>query len=113
MPKILYLLDGHALAYRSYFALTSGGTARWATSTGEPTAGVFGFASTLLRILEQEQPDYLAVSFDTGRTFRHDLYADYKARAPRCPRTCAARWNASARWWTRSIFPPGSGKFRG
>ncbi len=39
---------------------------------------MFGFASTLLRILEQEQPDYLAVSFDTGRTFRHDLYADYK-----------------------------------
>jgi len=36
----------------------------------EPTAGVYGFANTLLHILEQEQPDYLAVSFDTGRTFR-------------------------------------------
>ncbi|MEL7646013.1 MAG: DNA polymerase I [Anaerolineaceae bacterium] len=85
MPKILYLLDGHALAYRSYFALTAGGTARWATSTGEPTAGVFGFASTLLRILEQEQPDYLAVSFDTGRTFRHDLYTEYKGTRAKMP----------------------------
>ncbi len=85
MPKILYLLDGHALAYRSYFALTAGGSTRWATSTGEPTAGVFGFASTLLRILEQEQPDYLAVSFDTGRTFRHDLYPEYKGTRAKMP----------------------------
>ena len=85
MPKILYLLDGHALAYRSYFALTSGGTARWATSSGEPTAGVFGFANTLLRILEQDQPDYLAVSFDTGRTFRHELYSEYKGTRAKMP----------------------------
>ncbi|MEN6555177.1 MAG: DNA polymerase I [Anaerolineaceae bacterium] len=85
MPKILYLLDGHALAYRAYFALTAGGSTRWATSTGEPTAGVFGFASTLLRILEQEQPDYLAVSFDTGRTFRHGLYPEYKGTRAKMP----------------------------
>ena len=85
MPKILYLIDGHALAYRAYFALTSGGTARWATSHGEPTAGVYGFANTLLHILEQEQPDYLAVSFDTGRTFRHDLYPEYKATRAKMP----------------------------
>ncbi len=85
MPKILYLLDGHAIAYRSYFALTSGGLTRWATSSGEPTAGVFGFASTLLRILEQEEPDYMAVSFDTGRTFRHEMYADYKGTRAKMP----------------------------
>lgn len=85
MPKILYLLDGHAIAYRSYFALTSGGATRWATSTGEPTAGVYGFAAMLLRILEQEQPDYLAVAFDTGRTFRHDLYEDYKGTRAKMP----------------------------
>jgi len=85
MPKILYLIDGHALAYRAYFALTSGGTTRWATSNGEPTAGIYGFANTLLHILEQEQPDYLAVSFDTGRTFRHDLYPEYKATRAKMP----------------------------
>ena len=54
MPKILYLIDGHALAYRAYFALTSGGTARWATSHGEPTAGVYGFANTLLQSAAQK-----------------------------------------------------------
>ncbi len=85
MPKILYLIDGHALAYRAYFALTSGGTARWATSHGEPTAGIYGFANTMLHILEQEQPDYLAVSFDTGKTFRHDLYPEYKATRAKMP----------------------------
>ncbi|MGV8049846.1 MAG: DNA polymerase I [Anaerolineaceae bacterium] len=85
MPKILYLLDGHAIAYRSYFALTSGGTTRWATRSGEPTAGVYGFASTLLRLLEQEEPDYMAVSFDTGRTFRHDMFPEYKGTRAKMP----------------------------
>ena len=74
MPKMLYLLDGHAIAYRNYFALTSGGTMRFATTDGEPTAGVFGFASTLLKILEQDDPDYLAIAFDKCRTFRDDLF---------------------------------------
>ena len=85
MPKILYLLDGHAIAYRAYFALTAGGSARWATSSGEPTAGIYGFASMLFRIFEQEQPDYLAVSFDKGRTFRHDLFTDYKGTRAKMP----------------------------
>jgi len=85
MPKILYLLDGHAIAYRAYFALTAGGNTRWTTSTGEPTAGIYGFASMLIRILEQEEPDYMAVSFDTGRTFRHELYGEYKATRAKMP----------------------------
>ncbi|MGB2962376.1 MAG: DNA polymerase I [Anaerolineales bacterium] len=87
MPSTLYLIDGHALAYRTYFALTSGGTAssRWLTSKGEPTAGVFGFTSVLLRLLEQERPDYLAVVFDTGKTFRDDLFPEYKATREKMP----------------------------
>ena len=45
MPSTLYLIDGHALAYRMYFALTAGGSStRWQTSKGEPTAGTYGFA---------------------------------------------------------------------
>ena len=65
MPPTLILVDGHALAYRSYFALNPANTpnTRWITSKGESTAGVFGFASVLLRIFEQEKPDYLAVAF--------------------------------------------------
>lgn len=85
MPPVLYLIDGHALAYRTYFALTRGSTQGFTTSKGEPTAGVFGFTSVLLRILEQERPDYLAVAFDTGKTFRDDLFPDYKGTRAKMP----------------------------
>ena len=82
----LFLIDGHALAYRTYFALTGvGGGSRWITKSGEPTAGTFGFTSVLLRLLESESPEYLAVSFDTGRTFRDDLYSEYKATREKMP----------------------------
>ncbi len=87
MPETLYLIDGHALAYRTYYALTGGGTNtdRWLTRKGEPTAGIFGFASVLLRILEQERPDYLAVAFDVGKTFRDEMYSEYKATREKMP----------------------------
>ncbi len=86
MPPTLYLIDGHALAYRMYFALTAGGSSqRWQTSTGEPTAGIYGFARELLRIFEQEKPDYLAVAFDTGKTFRDEIYPEYKATRAKMP----------------------------
>jgi DNA polymerase-1 len=86
MPPTLYLIDGHALAYRAYFALTRGSSSSaFTTSSGEPTAGVFGFTSVLLRILEQENPDYLAVAFDTGRTFRDELFEDYKGTREKMP----------------------------
>jgi DNA polymerase-1 len=82
----LFLIDGHALAYRTYFALTrASDTSRWMTKSGEPTAGTYGFASVLLRLLEQEAPDYIAVSFDIGRTFRDDLYPEYKATREKMP----------------------------
>ncbi len=87
MPETLYLIDGHALAYRTYFALTAGGsnTARWRTSQGEPTAGTFGFASVLLRYLEQDRPDYLMVAFDVGKTFRDELFEEYKGTREKMP----------------------------
>ena len=50
MPPTLYLIDGHALAYRTFFALTSGSGARFTNAAGEPTAGVFGFTSVLIRL---------------------------------------------------------------
>jgi DNA polymerase-1 len=86
MPPILYLIDGHALAYRMYFALTRGTAGgRWITKSGEPTAGVYGFTSVLLRILEQEDPDYIAVAFDTGKTFRDEIFPDYKGTREKMP----------------------------
>ncbi len=87
MPPTLILIDGHALAYRSYFALNPANSLdnRWVTSKGESTAGVFGFASVLLRVLEQEKPEYLAVAFDTGKTFRDAIYPDYKGTRAKMP----------------------------
>ncbi len=87
MPPTLYLIDGHGLAYRTFFALNPTGTtdARWLTSKGEPTAGVYGFASVLMRLLEQEKPDYIAVAFDTGRTFRDKIFPEYKGTRAKMP----------------------------
>ncbi len=85
MPPTLYLIDGHALAYRTYYALTRGSPSGFTTRSGEPTAGVFGFASVLLRLLEQDQPEYLAVAFDVGRTFRDDLFPAYKGTREKMP----------------------------
>lgn len=86
MPPTLYLIDGHALAYRMYFALTAGGSSqRWQNSKGEPTAGIYGFARELVRVLEQEKPEYLAVAFDVGKTFRDDIFPEYKATREKMP----------------------------
>jgi len=85
MPPSLYLIDGHALAYRTYYALTRGSSSAFITRSGEPTAGVFGFTSVLLRILEQERPDYIAVAFDTGKTFRDDIFPEYKGTREKMP----------------------------
>jgi DNA polymerase-1 len=73
----LILIDGHALAYRMYHALIN---ADFSTTDGEPTGATFGFTRTVLDIiLGDDPPDYIAVSFDVGRTFRDDLYEEYKA----------------------------------
>ena len=84
MPKTLYLIDGHALAYRAYFALMSSG-AGFRSLSGEPTAATFGFTSILLSLMDKEQPEYMAVAFDTGRTFRSEKYPDYKATREKMP----------------------------
>ena len=77
----LMLLDGYGLVYRGYYALPP-----LTTSRGELVNGVFGFASIVLRGLQDLQPDYLAVSFDLpGPTFRHEQYAEYKATRQRMP----------------------------
>lgn len=85
MPPILYLIDGHALAYRTYFAISGGTSERLQTKSGEPTAGVLGFASVLLRLIESDKPEYLAVTFDSGHSFRDQVYAEYKATRAKMP----------------------------
>ncbi|NSW51380.1 MAG: DNA polymerase I [Anaerolineae bacterium] len=85
MPETLYLIDGHALAYRMYFALMSVGGERFTTKSGEPTAGTYGFTQAVMRLLEQEKPEYLAVAFDVGKTFRDDLFPEYKGTREKMP----------------------------
>ena len=53
MPKTLYLIDGHALAYRSYFALAASAS-RFQSRSGEPTAATFGFVNVLMSLLENQ-----------------------------------------------------------
>lgn len=79
----LFLIDGYALAYRSYFAFINNPLIN---SRGENTSAIFGFVRTLLQITDSEKPDYLGVVFDTPEpTFRHETYPEYKATRERMP----------------------------
>lgn len=81
-PK-LTLIDGHALAYRMFFALP---LEAFTTEDGEPTNATFGFTRTLLeRLLSDKPPEYFAVSFDLGRTFRDEMFAEYKGTREKMP----------------------------
>ncbi|OQA42813.1 MAG: DNA polymerase I [Chloroflexi bacterium ADurb.Bin325] len=77
----LVLIDGHSLAFRAFHALPPNLTA----PGGELTNAVYGFTSMLLNVLREQQPDYVAVAFDVGRTFRHDMYEGYKGHRARMP----------------------------
>jgi DNA polymerase-1 len=80
MAKKLMLIDGHALAYRAFFALPVDG---FSTSKGELTNAVYGFTMMLLHALQGEKPDYIAVAFDApAATFRHEEFEEYKAHRP-------------------------------
>ncbi|MBN1317224.1 MAG: DNA polymerase I [Anaerolineales bacterium] len=81
--KELVLIDGHALAYRMFYALPLD---RFNTRAGEPTNATFGFVRTLMDIVfGDDPPEYMAVSFDVGKTFRDDLYPEYKATRAKTP----------------------------
>lgn len=79
---MFYIIDGHAVAYRHFFALQTLG---FSTSSGEPTNATFGFARALLDIFQKDKPDYIAVSFDRGLSGRDDLYAEYKGTREKMP----------------------------
>lgn len=79
----VFLLDGHALAYRAYFAFIN---ANLRNSEDIPTGPVLGFANTLVRLIESESPTHLAVAWDThAPTFRHEWDQNYKANRPPQP----------------------------
>src|ERR1700730_16823834 len=80
--KKLVLVDGHAIIHRAFHAVPEG----LSTSSGEPVNATFGFTSMLMKALLEEKPDYIAVTFDRpSPTFRHEIYAPYKAHRPTLP----------------------------
>ena len=81
MTKLI-LLDAYAIIYRSYYALL--GTPR-INSKGLNTSAIMGFCNTLHEVLTKEQPDYIGVAFDHGKTFRHEKFPAYKAQRQETP----------------------------
>ncbi|MFA5892251.1 MAG: DNA polymerase I, partial [Actinomycetota bacterium] len=78
---LLVLVDGSSYLYRAFHALPG-----LANSRGEPTGAIYGVVNMLRKLLVEYDPAYLAVVFDApGKTFRDELYADYKAQRPPMP----------------------------
>ncbi len=81
MSATLVLIDGNALVHRAFHALPP-----LTTGKGELVNAVYGFASTLLKVLNEVRPEYVAVAFDRAApTFRHAEYEAYKAHRPKTP----------------------------
>lgn len=78
----LFLLDAYALIYRSYYALLR---APRINSKGLNTSAIMGFCNTLNEVLTKENPTYVGVAFDHGKTFRHDAFPAYKAQREETP----------------------------
>ena len=75
--KKLILVDGNNLIFRSYFATAYSGN-MMKNSKGFPTNAIYGMVNMLNKVINDEKPDYMVVAFDTGKTFRHEEYEDYK-----------------------------------
>jgi DNA polymerase-1 len=79
--KLLILVDGSSYLYRAFYALPP-----LSNSRGEPTGAVYGVVNMLRKLLADYQPDYIAVVFDAkGKTFRDELFEQYKAQRPPMP----------------------------
>ncbi|MBI2609303.1 MAG: DNA polymerase I [Deltaproteobacteria bacterium] len=77
----LYIVDGSSYFFRAYFAVTP-----LSTSKGLPTNAIFGFSNMLLKLIQDFRPQYLAIAFDTkARSFRKEMYEDYKANREEMP----------------------------
>jgi DNA polymerase-1 len=83
----LYLLDGHALIYRAFFAMIS---RPLTTSSGENTSAPFGLARFLIRLMEDHDPDYVGVVLDAGDSYRTEIFPEYKATREKMPEEMAA-----------------------
>lgn len=87
--KSLYLIDGSSYIFRAYFGIRQ----FLSTSKGFPTNALYGFINMLQKVVKDEKPDYLAVAFDSKeKTFRHEMYAEYKANREAPPEDLAKQF---------------------
>jgi DNA polymerase I len=83
MKKKLLILDGHSMAFRAFYALP---VDNFATSAGQPTNAIYGFASMLINLIRDEKPTHIATAFDVSRkTFRSEKFPEYKANRAATP----------------------------
>ncbi|WP_448562432.1 DNA polymerase I [Trichothermofontia sp.] len=83
---LLLLVDGHSLAFRSYYAFAKSREGGLRTATGIPTSICYGFLKSLLEVVQTEAPAAIGVAFDLGEpTFRHAADETYKAGRPETP----------------------------
>lgn len=87
MAKKLFLVDGSNHAFRAQFALPP-----QHTSTGFPTRVLYGFTLLFQKMMRTYRPDYCVVSFDSGKTFRHELFPAYKGHRPDMPEDMVPQW---------------------
>ena len=77
----LFLIDGSSYIYRAFFAIP-----HLSNSKGFPTNAIYGFTNMLLKVVREQEPEYLAIAFDApGPTFRHEVFGEYKANRPSMP----------------------------
>ena len=87
-PK-LYLIDGSSYIFRAFYGLRQ----NLSNSRGLPTNALYGFTTMLMKVIREEQPDYVAVVFDSQeKTFRHDLYPEYKSHRSEPPEDLEAQF---------------------
>ena len=85
--KKLFLIDGMAIIYRAHFAMIKNPLL---TRDGRHTSAIFGFLNSILKMIKDEKPDYLAIVLDSkAKTFRHDLFTEYKANRQKMPEELA------------------------
>ena len=99
--KRIILLDSHAILHRAYHALPD-----FSSSKGEPTGGLYGLATMILKIIEDLKPNYVIACYDLPQaTYRHEAYKDYKAGRAKADPNLVAQIIRSRDFFTAFAIP--------
>ena len=107
--KRLFLIDGYALLYRAHYALIRNPLI---TSYGLHTSALYGFVNQVFSLIQKEKPEYFAAIFDSKeKTFRHDMYPEYKSHRPPMPEELQSQlphlWDLLDAMQIRTMKKPG------